>query len=331
MSVRLAKRREGVVALTHTEIMLVLATVILLLLLAKNHDLSAAKNELAKERAKVSALEEQASESANEAVARKEQVDFAREVRAMLVRGGVADENAESARLAEAVNLLVAENERGKARDSAVNQALIQAGILEEIRDESVDSGDLAAEQIKRMGESAAVGKAARAALGDGGADAESVKERISALKNTEQKFAELSIRQKSDKERRISDLKSKIGCLPCWLGSGEAGGRKYYFAYDIVYHADANAFSVKPNRDWKSGAGVVSGALSGELSVLKNYPRGLITSDEFLNFGRRVAAHKNRRHGRECSLMATINKNRVDGKVIEFVRDKVGFCPIWR
>ena len=325
MSIRLAKRREGVVALTHTEIMLVLATIILLLLLAKNFDLTNAKVELAEEREKVSVLEEQASESASEALERKEQADFAREVKAILVQGGVAEENTEPARLAEAVSVLVAEKRRGEARDAAVDEALTQAGMLEEVRDDS-ESG--VAEKIERMGKNAAVGAAARQALGDDEADADSVKERISELKETERKFAELDGKQPTDEERRISDLKSKIGCLPCWLGSGK---RKYYYAYDITYHADTNSFGVKPSRDWKRGAEIVDGALGGELSVLKNHPRGLMTSDEFLAFSRRIAAHKNRLHGGECHLMATINKNRVDGNVIEFVRDKVGFCPIYR
>ena len=140
MSARLAKRRENVVALTHTEIMLVLATVILLLLLAKDMDLT-------QERKKVSALEEQISESADEAVERKEQANLAQEVKTILVNGGVAEENAKPARLAEAVSMLVTESRRDKAHNDVVNEALIQAGIFEDVEDDSDNKDDLVAEK----------------------------------------------------------------------------------------------------------------------------------------------------------------------------------------
>lgn len=323
MSVRLAKRREGIVSLTHTEIMLVLATVILLLLLVKSVELTKTESQLAEERERVSALEEETSESAQDAAERKAQVDFAEEVKAILVSGGVAEESAESARLAEAVSVLVVERRRGQARDAAVKEALIQAEMLE---DNPETEGDLSAEKIKRMGENAAIGKAAREALNDDAADADSVKGRIDELKEAEQKIAALDGEQLSEEERRNNDLRSKIGCVPCWLREGE--GRKYYYAYDITYHADTNSFSMKPHRDWKSGAKVVADALSGELSILKDYPRGLMTENDFLIFGRRIAPHKNRRHGEECRLMATLNEES-NGLVIKFVRDKVKFCPI--
>ena len=271
MSVRLAKRREGIVSLTHTEIMLVLATVILLLLLAKDIDLSKSEtnlatarkekseveSELAKARDEIAALQEQEGESAGEAAARKAKVDSADEVRSVLVRGGFVDESAGPERLGPAVSILAANNQRADELDAAVDEALSRSGT--EAKNGKADGSEESAahernEQVKKMGESAAVGKAAREALGEDTTDAESVEARIVELKKAEREAAELRNRQSAGKDRQSRDLKEKIGCLPCWLGDGK---RRYYFAYDLTYHADSNSFGIKPNNDWKAGAKV--------------------------------------------------------------------------
>ncbi|MGI9228673.1 MAG: hypothetical protein ACR2P9_02315 [Gammaproteobacteria bacterium] len=210
MSVRLLKRREGVLALTQTEIMLILATIILLLLMAKTLELARFKDDLAPP---------------------------------------------------------------------------------EPVEDTTGIGGDEGEEGEGEEGE----GKEGEGKEGEGGEG---------------------------------EGLVGKIGCLPCWLRSGK---RKYYFAYDITYHPDADSFSIRPNRDWERDAKIVNDALNGALSILKDFPTEQMSKDEFLNFGRRIITSKNIQHGEECRLMATINKAKVDGNVIEFVRDKVGFCPIFR
>ena len=385
MNIRLARRREGVVSLTHTEIMLILATVILLLLLAKSVELDAnkieldtVKSELASAKSNleeslqaVEALGDQTDQSAKEAKERKKQIDLAQEVKAILVREGIVEENSEPAQITAAISAMSSDNKRAQELEDAINETLFDAGIAKISLRASETSESVAAEAIKQLAENAAIGKAVRenldndlitaqqnsadasesvaaevikqlaenteivktvrGALDDSKADAESIKQRIDEWTDAEQKIAELQENQLSDKDQLISDLRSKIGCVPCWLGSGEAGESRYYFAYDITYHYNADSFDIKPSKDWDKGVEIVNDALNGGLSDLKKHPEGIIDRDDFLRFGERIVSHKDQHHGEECSLMVTINKDQVDGNVIEFIREQVGFCPIYK
>ena len=332
MSVRLAKRREGVVALTHTEIMLVLATVILLLLLAKNIDLTDAKKDLKKEQEKISALEAQANESANDALERKEQADFAQEVKAILINGGVAEENAEPARLAAAVSVLVAESRRDEARDNAVNEALIQAGMLEDVGDDSDKKDDLAAQKIKQMGENAAIGKAVRETLGEDAINPEIAGEQIAEWKHVADSIVNQNLDDEklTGEEQRIKDLKKEVGFLPCWLGDKSP---RYYLTYNLTYFPRADQFKIARHRHWDAKVTTVSDALSGGLAVLKEYPRKMVSRKVFLAFARRVDNAKNRLYGNNgCRLAVTINKRGVDLTVTnDFIFGRAGFYPIGR
>lgn len=294
MSAHLAKRREGVVALTHTEIMLVLATIILLLLLVKSNELKIKSNELSKEQSKVVALEKRANQSAEEADERKKQVDFAQEVTSKLFDSGLVEKDSSPAQRLTDLSRLI-----------EVTEALVQAKVIDKSLDGLNDDNDKLKEKLEQMRENAAIGVAARESLGGNITNVEELKQGVRELK--------------------IGDLSRTIGCTPCWLGSGDL---KYYFTYNITY--SNGSYSIKPHADWGRGAEIVDDALSGELSVLRDYPRDLMTQDEFLAFGRKVDLHKNRHHNAECSLMASINEE-ANGEVVKFVRHEVNFCPIFR
>ena len=134
---------------------------------------------------------------------------------------------------------------------------------------------------------------------------------------------AELSADNSAD---AADNLKSRVGCLPCWLGDGKP---LYYFAYDINYRG--GRYQISPHRNLQSGAPVVNDALEGEVRIIKNYPRGPISRKEFLAFGKKITAAQKRLYGdNQCKMAIRIN-DEADGKIIKFVRDQAGFCPIYR
>ena len=183
--------------------------------------------------------------------------------------------------------------------------------------------------KIKQMGETAAIGKAARESLNDDKADAESVRERINELKNIEQKFSALDGKHLSEEERRIRDLKKEVGFLPCWLGDKSP---RYYLTYNLTYFPRTDQFKIARHRHWDAKVATVSDALSGGLAVLKEYPRKMVSREGVLAFARRVDNAKNRLYGNNgCRLAVTINKKGVDLTVTnDFIFREAGFYPIW-
>ena len=305
MNFRMARRREGIVSLTHTEIMLVLMTIIILLLLAKSFALS--KSEQDRQRAEQTVELLAGAERKSEPREQKP-VDLAAEIVGMLVREGVGVDDPSSEALVEAVRQQVGENRQRKAREAAIARALEKAGVASKQDGEPASDPPPIEEQIEQLADQAAVGEAVRAALGEEQMSPEAAEDRIASL--------------------QANDLKGKIGCVPCWLRPGQ---RQYYFAYNLTYDAAKDSFRVQPHKDWDSGAPVVDAALDGELSILKRYPRRRVTRSKLLAFGQQVQERRRRRYSEDCRLMVRINKDEVDGNVIEFVRDRVGFCPIFR
>lgn len=337
MSARTDKRRESIVSLTHTEIMLVLAVVILLLLLAKGFDLTESQKELADSKERIALLERTSGDSAEEEEERQEKVDLAEEVTEILVLGGTVTESSGKERQlgkqpAEDVRVLVEEKKRRDKMDEVIDDALAR---VEESSPEKSDSSpedsdsrpqddtDVNPEQqrtekIIRMSEEVANAKE----------EAASAKEEADDLRRENEKLKEtISVAEAAGKEKnggaQGTSLGKKIGCEPCWRKSGI---RQYYFAYKITYYA-GGAFEISQHPDLRSGADIIGKALKG-LPSLRDYPEGKISQNTLLSFGQRLAKEKNKLHGEECDLVVTLN-DEASGKIIKFVRDDVGFCPI--
>ena len=339
MSMRPDKRRETIVALTHTEIMLVLAAVILLLLLARDYALTKAGEDLAETRERVAILEKTRAVPPSEAEKGEPDANPDDKVLDILVEGGIVDrEGKDRQQLGKeaetAVSALVDEKRRKEELDRVVDEVLtmtdVSSGPEKPAAESPEDKARKRKEGIKRMSESAAIGDATRDALGMEDADAESVKERIAELMDSEK---EGGTKEKEHKEevaelrrqmeaQKGGNLRDKIGCVPCWLGEGK---RKYYFSYDVTYGAESGSFQIKPHGDWK-----FIGDVNGKMSVLKDYPKGALTNREFRSFGERVNRHKIRAYGPECRLAVRVN-DEADGKVIKIIRDEAGFCPIYK
>ena len=304
MNFRMAKRREGIVSLTHTEIMLVLMTIIILLLLAKSFALSKTKQELERANQTIKALAGSDNESAP---GRQEPVDLEAEINEILVQNGVSVDDGSRQSLVKAVRQQVDENKQRGEREAAIAAALEQAGVGSKQDGTAETRFPAIEEQVGELARKAAVGEAVREAFGEEQMDPEKAKDRIANL--------------------QANDLKGKIGCVPCWTRPGK---RQYYFAYDITYDAAKDSFRVQPHKDWDSGAPVVDAALDGEMSFLKRYPRRRVTRNKLLAFGQQVQERRKRAYSEDCHLMVSINED-ADGKIVKFVRHQVGFCPIFR
>ena len=330
MSARTDKRREGIIALTQTEIMLVLAVVILLLLLAKGFDLTESQKELEVSQNKLEdaqrritlLVQQTGGGSVEEQEQRQEKVDMSEKITEILKRGGVVNDGGDKERRlgenpAEDVRVLVDEKKRKDEMDKTIDRVLARAGKPppdNNSRDDLDADAEVKAkkDELIRLSENAAKAEA----------EADDLRRENKELKATISAMEEAG--KEKDDGAQGKSLGDKIGCEPCWRGSGK---RLYYFAYNITY--SGGAYKISQHRDLRGGAGVVGKALGG-LPSLRDYPEGWVSRETFLSFGRRLAKEKNKLHGEECQLAVTIN-DEASGKVIKFIRDEAGFCPILR
>ena len=376
----MSRRREGIVSLTQTEIMLVLAVVILILLIAKNGELLVASGKLAAtnetlktmcarnpEQAECLVLANSASSSESSPTEPSAEIDESAPVPANLEPGpnSPAEQYEQLAAVLELESDASFEQVRETVKEVAATDAVVRnelklgsdaspeqvretvkktaetdavvrdelklhsdaspeqiretlgdikqkAGLTDDDAQTSRQEADAQAERLKENMESA------RTALGlDKSADSDSSEAIAAAIDNLQQELAEATAEAKKLRAEKAGD---KVGFNPCWPGPLLAGekGKLYYFAFDLTYYpADRLAdhrFKIAPHKDLQSAAAVVRNALSGELRVIKNYPKGKITREAFQAFARRVNIAKNRQYrGNKaqagCLLAATINE----------------------
>lgn len=349
----LAWGREAIVSLTQTEIMLVLAVVILLLLLAKNADLAAATEDVEAVKRLNVALEERTTATQEEILEQKSQADLAREVKEVLVRGGSeSPSESETSRLqpddVAAIEEAIQHRRQQTAEQEAVDRALQHAatGSPEQPK----------ADRIEELGNEAGLAKALRESLSPERLDelqeaiendraAESGPQQPLGSEVAEQQVAANEVGkgrseavrsllaewlQETREQRGEGD---QVGFDPCWPGSGRRLERRYYIAFEITH--EAGRFLVKPHADWQSGAAIVNRALSDPLAVLREHPKGWTTPERLRAFGERVeeALKPMRESGeypRRCLLVTTLNEE-ASGAVAKFLRITVGLYPITR
>lgn len=322
MSARTDKKRENIVALTHTEIMLVLAVIILLLLLAKGIDLAKTQEQLKKSEEARIALLGRIDKAPDEIARMPEMADIGEQVAEILIPGGVVNDDDRNRRLGEipvaaSVSVWIEEKIRNDAANEIIDKTLAEAESNGEHSPEETAQNpeQKRAEKIIRLKESADKSAADADALRR---ENEKLIATINAIK-PEGQIPDINSHQKS--------LRDKIGFLPCWVGNGK---RLYYHTYNITYYSGADVFQITPHRDWRIGADIVDRALAGGIPSLKKYPQGRISRETLLAFGERLDREKQNLYGSECRLTATINDD-ADGKIVNFILNKTGLYPIWR
>ena len=290
-----AHQREAIVGLTHTEIMLVLAVVILMLLLAKDFQLKSAHTQIEKLGSPTVTMTP-ATETPNPSPDPESDDDLP--VDETLSQGGGPPQPKQEGLGEESDNPPVTVDEETNLNDN--NPADTSAGPGTDTTKEP-DNHIIKEESLKLQNENKKLME-----------EIEDLREKINNLKQ--------------DKKQKKA-LRDKIGFVPCWPGNGKPW---YYFTYKITYYPGTNTFRIEPHPNWKSKNDIVSKAVNGGFPMLKKYPQGIISRAELLSFGITLDKQKRDLYGKECYLAVTINKKGVDGTVIEFLRDSVHFYPIY-
>ena len=334
--------------MTQTEIMLVLAAVVLVLLLVKSGDLAIAKEDLTKAEQRFATLVERSAMSFPEVAEQRAQADLAQEVREVLVRGGAVPPSGQGAArlsprdVATVRDLVEEQGERAREAD-AVDRALERAG-----RPPSVEAQSRQ-EQIEQLGSDAALGATLKRSLSRerqralqdalaradeaGAAVRGAASESLSPAQENEPVEDLLADWLNDSAATAAGKLGDQVGFDPCWPGPGGVGERRYYIAYHLSY-ADGR-YVVRPHPDLQAGVPVVDEALAGPLSVLRSHPREAVTGQTLLTFGRRIEAavaplRQSGRYASECLLVATLNEE-APGSIAKFLRRDVRLYPITR
>ena len=357
----MSRRREGIVSLTQTEIMLVLAVVILILLIAKNGELLAASGKLDAmcERNPEQAecpmtLADSAPPSESSPTEPSAEIDESAPVPANLEPGpnSPAEQYEQLAAVLQDELELEPDASFEQVRETVKEVAETDAVVRDELKLGSDASPEQVRETVKKTAETDAVVRdelklhsdaspeQIRETLGDikqkaglTDDDAQTSRQEADAIDNLRQELAEATAETKKLRAEKAGD---KVGFNPCWPGPRLAGeeGKYYYSAFDLTYYPADRQFKIAPHKDLQSAVAVVRNALGGELRVIKNYPKGKITREAFQAFAGKINAAKNRQYRgnkaqADCLLAATINETATN-RENKFIL-KAGFYPISR
>ena len=331
-----SKPRTDIVSLTQTEIMLVLAVVILLLLLLKEADLAVANEDLATSRRHVALLEKDTTKSAEEVASTQSQVDFASEVKRMLVRNGATPQDGTGpARLqerdVERLRHIFTEKAAHDEEAAMIDRALARSA-------PNTLGQDLRERKIQRLVEDAQVGQATRKHLNAQGgraleeALADAARGDLAPLDDLASEWMAHSRPQGAE----AGGLGNRVGFDPCWRRPGAKNERRYYYAYDVTFAE--GKYMLAAHSDWGRGIATIDEALAGRLAVLRRYPQSSMTPEALREFGERVeealaqmrSPSPDAPYPRGCLLAVTLNEE-APGSIANFVRHAVGFYPITR
>ena len=317
-----ARKREKIVSLSQTEMMFVIAAVALVLFLLADTQRRTAQTSEHKISEELTAL--RATAARDDAPPEE---DMLAEVAEILTAEGAlaAGENSPQRlrrEIPDAVRELARQKNESAAAQKEIDDALSAtdaADIANAADTADAEDSDSRAQRIRRLLQDAARGEAAADALGIGDTPPATIAAEIKNLRR--------AIEGK-DTRGNTRDHKLRFGFLPCWLGRG-AQEPPYYFALDVVYRS--GRYKIEPHPHLRAQAAVVQSALAGDLALLSSPPSGWIGEDEFERFGRRAQKQKNLQYPNnpECRLIAKINRG-AGGHQIVFVRDRVGFYPIY-
>ena len=330
----LNNRREGIIPITHTEIMLVLAVVLLLLLVASNTNWSA---RFAQAEENIAELTERAELSPETLAEEQRQLDLGREVKDALVRGGVAPAEEQAALSPEDVTAVaksLEDNTRADQALAAVEEAINNARSESDRHDEEHSDIASRAQRIEQIVADARIGEMVRRIME--GPDQELVGESASN-EEFERRVRRLlgSAATESTTVDNTGDG-DLVGFNPCWPGDATRDNRRYYFAYDLTYID--NRYHIEPHLDWNQRIPVIVAALSGELAILRDYPTEAVSPEALVTFGTSVEqalaplreTESGNNYPSDCRLAVTLNAE-APLSVAEFVSVNVGLYPVIR
>ena len=258
-----------IIGLTHTEIMLIFAVVILLLWMGRERELGEKIAALEKEKGKAEqqiadlvenqpgeksveeTLEQMAQRQADEAL-REEVVDL------LALEGQLSKEERPPTEEKDAVVASVKELLADKKRNDAFMEEFREAVGVENAAFSSASEDAKVAIALARMQQNAdAVDRIKKAIFPEGqgkGVPAAGVAMRVESM------VASLTVAQEEGVAVKSPASKNgdEVGFTPCWPGDASSG-RTHYFAYTIHYTPaigdTPEEFVIKPSKDWRNHA----------------------------------------------------------------------------
>ena len=323
-------RREGIIPITHTEIMLVLAVVILLLLVATHQNWSA-RFALAEDT--VALLQERENLSPDALAEQQRQLDLGRQVKEALVGGGVALGDEQTSLTPEdvtAVNQLVENNDRTNQALAEVVETINKVGSENDSQVRQQSEIVSPAQRIKQLAANARIWEIVRRTME---AADQSVVDDSASIEEIEGWARRILGHTATPDNAGAGDL---VGFNPCWPGDSTRDDRRYYFTYDLTY-ADSR-YHIESHPDWNQDKPVVDAALSGNLAILQDYPTEAVSPADLVTFGRLVERtlaplrqiDSGNDYPSDCRLAVTLNAE-APLSVAEFIYVNVGFYPVIR
>ena len=283
--------RQHIVALTQTEIMFVLAAIILILLQFKQRELEAAMPEDGQAGDPVQIVSEGKGGLADQA----EQPVPDEEVKDVLVReGGDGSVLGEDGALLPARKLEKALAEADPESEVFDPEAQVKE-ILERAQSSgAIDAGGSLDEQVDELIRRARIGrqvegKTAASAGGNGGRGGVSSPAPTAASGS------------------KGSPKGSKIGFDPCWERTTTAGNLSFHATFETKYDVQRDAYMISPA--WDESVPQIRDALEGPLALLKSHPAGWIAPERYAQYGNMVRNLAESLYGPECRLVTTIDE----------------------
>lgn len=313
------KRHDHIIAISQSELMLVVALVFLLLAFFAG---APAHRESAEEGQEGDAEQEEQLAEEGETDAAAEEADPDEEVDETLSDEGEEQEG-------EGVDMVLVEEKTGSNHDFPHQEvsdeeivrelvlALEERGLLEDAGEEEDDGQrkELALQEVgkalERLGELEDLEADVDRILSDAGIGAQ--EDRPSAMRELSEKLEEYRA--------------DEIGFTPCWRGDGSPA---YYKAFDITYDPGSDTFLIAQHSDLGSANATVRRDVRSRLPALHDHPTGRASRAEMVDYARRLNAEKVRAHGTECKLATTIDEES-RGRTVKFINNELNLFTVYR
>lgn len=295
------RARQNMISLTQTEIMFVLAALVLVLLQQKNFENARLKDEnvrLVQESGGAAIVEEAADgRAATPDPGEGEEAEPLQRIRRTLVETGnlapgPKDSPGEDDRVVRAVERM-SRNTAETRLDQPVKD------ILERARQENLAPG----------------------ARSDSEVAAEMF--RLAKAQHARERPADPGVSGASAAQHPRGNLADMVGFDPCWEKVVD-NRVSYHLTYSTVYDRDTDRYRIRPA--WDEAVTVVKADVDGPMSALREHPTGWVDRDTYAEFGRRIDLARRMSYGRGCRFVTKIND--AGQAAIEFVNRY--FYPVY-
>ncbi len=275
--------RKTIISLTQTEIMFILATMILVMLLAQKRE----NLRLQDENQAIMSL----PDSAFQADQHSPKSRMSGEVKNVLDSSGSVDSDGTSTRLGSSKDARNGENLPAATEDrknEPIRQTLDRIGAADLVREDLTEE-----ERLRELIRLASIGKGLEIHN-----QADVLPEDIKWTE-TGSSF----IDSVPDVSRQT--LANKVGFDPCWPKVAD-GYISYHFTFSTVYDSETDLYRMEPA--WDESVLQVRNDLDSVMAVLRRRPEGWITEDEFARFGEEVREQTRTVYRTDCLLVTRIN-----------------------